>query len=160
MTQSYLTQVNNTIRIRWWSFWNVPLLYHVKPWVTELNNNKTVLSIKLRRQTRNHFHSLYMGVLVAGADLASGLLAMTLVKQSGHHLSIIFKDMKANFIQRAESRTIFVCEDSELITKMIQKAITTHIRVNQSVTVTAFCPDISTKKAVATFSLTLSLKKT
>ena len=158
MTQSYLTQVNNTMRIRWWSFWNVPLLYRIKPWVKELDNNKAILSIKLRRQTRNHFHSLYMGVLVAGADLASGLLAMMLVKQSGHHLSIIFKDIKANFIKRAESRTIFVCEDSELINNMIQEAITTKKRVNQTVTVTAFCPDISSKDAVASFSLTLSLK--
>lgn len=159
MTQSYLTQVNNTIRIRWWSFWNVPLLYTTKPWVTELDDNKAILSIKLKRQTRNHFHSLYMGVLVAGADLASGLLAMTLVKQSGHHLSIIFKDLNANFIKRAESRTIFVCEDSELIKRMIKEAITTKKRVNQTVTVNAFCPDISLEDVVATFSLTLSLKE-
>lgn len=159
MKQSYVEQLKNTIALRLWSFWNVPMIYAIKPWATELSTNKAVLTVKLRRKTKNHLQSLYMGVLVAGADLACGLLTMHLIKESKQRISLVFKDIKADFLKRAESHTIFVCDDGAIINNMIEKAINTNERVNSTVGVTAYCPEKLGDEPVAKFKLTLSIRK-
>ena len=56
---------------------------------------------------------MYMGVLVGGADLASGLLAMEISQKNQRNISVIFKDMSASFFKRAEAETVFICNEGE-----------------------------------------------
>ncbi|MAW07381.1 MAG: hypothetical protein CME61_03750, partial [Halobacteriovoraceae bacterium] len=66
--------------IKSWAFFNVPLLFWIRPKIVELNNERVIVCIPLNRRTKNHLNSMYFGVLSAGADFAGGILAMKLIK--------------------------------------------------------------------------------
>tara|TARA_B100000925_G_scaffold288981_1_gene270953 strand:+ start:938 stop:1441 length:504 start_codon:yes stop_codon:yes gene_type:complete len=142
-----------------WSFFNVPLLFWLRPKIVELKNDKTIVSIPLNKRSKNHLNSMYFGALAAGADCAGGILAMKLIKESGVDVSLAFKDFKADFLKRAEGDTHFICEEGSEIRELIQQVLKSGERINKPVSVYAVCPTVTGDEPVAKFELTLSLKK-
>ena len=146
-----------TFGVRIWTFFKVPMLFLMRPVVHSLDEKHAEISIRLGYFTKNHFKSMYAGVLVAGADLGCGLLAMEIAKKNRGKILLLFKDIQASFYKRAMGRTLFVCNDGELISQAVLKAIRSGERQNLIVAVKAFCPDIS-QELVAEFKMILSLK--
>lgn len=142
-----------TARLRVFGLLKIPVIFFVGPKVIEMSDSRSVIEIPLSRRTRNHYKSMYFGVLAVGADLAAGLLAQYLGERSGKNVGILFKDFKADFLKRAEKNTRFVCEEGEKIRDAIQQAIESGERQNIPVRVTATAGEL-----VAEFVLTLSLK--
>lgn len=147
------------LAVKTWAFFRVPLLHWVNPRIEALNTEATVISIPLGRRQSNHLGSMYFGVLCCGCDMAGGLLAMKLIWEAKAPVSLIFKDLNAQFLKRAESRTYFTCHDGAKIQQLVEKAITTGERVNETVNIIATCPDKLGQEPVARFAMTLSLKK-
>lgn len=102
---------------------------------------------------------MYFGALCIGSDLASGLLALELIDQSKSKIAIIFKDVNAQFLKRAEDDVIFTCTQGNEILKAIQQTSDGN-RHHTPVTITATVPTLLGDEPVATFQLTLSLKQT
>lgn len=153
------SRYRNTIAVRIWSFFKVPLLYGVRPSVIELNDERVIVSIPLLRRNKNHLNSMYVGALVIGADIAGALLAFKKSLESDEAVSVIFKDFKGEFYLRPEDRTVFVCADGEKITQVVSAAINSGERENATVKVDVTCPNKTGDKLVAQFYLTLSVKK-
>lgn len=101
---------------------------------------------------------MYFGALNIGADCAAGLLVMQLIDQRGVPISLIFKDCHAEFHKRAMDDVTFTCEQGEAIAQLIEQAATTGNRVDMPVRVVASVASLA-DEAVATFTLTLSLKR-
>jgi len=137
----------------------VPLIGWVGARVLVLDERRCVIRIPLKRRTKNHLGSLYFGVLAVGADVAGGLMAADRIRRSGQPVNLVFKDFKAEFHKRAEGATHFTCEDGEAIAEMIAETLRTGERVNRTVRVVATVPDKLGDEPVATFELTLSLKR-
>ncbi len=136
----------------------IPLIFFVKPRVIQLDESQCVIKIPLHRRTRNHLKSMYFGVLAVGADLASGLLAMQLLDRSDHKISLIFKDMQANFLKRVDGDAIFTCTDGQKIRTLVEKVIDTGERHHEPLNIQVTAPDKYGDEILATFTLTLSLK--
>ena len=151
--------VQATVLLRCFGFFKIPLLFFVKPSVIEISNSRTVVSIPLRRKTRNHLNSMYFGALAIGADCAAGLIAMKLIRRSAQDISLIIKSMDAEFFKRAEGDVHFTCDQGHEISKLIAAAIESTERVEFPVNVTARVPDKFGEEPVARFTLVLSLKK-
>jgi hypothetical protein len=135
----------------------IPLIFFVRPKVIALTLDRTEVCIPLTRRTKNHLGSMYFGALAIGADLAGGLLAMQLIRESGHNVALIFKDFKADFKRRPTGDVHFVCEEGAAIKCAVERAIVSRQRVNQLVRITAQLPGQASDVA-AEFLLTLSLK--
>jgi uncharacterized protein DUF4442 len=148
-----------TLWVRLWSLRNVFLLFFIKPSVIELNDRRCEIVVPLNWRTKRHdIHAMYLGTLCMGADVAGGLIAFDIVGRSKQRVSFIFKDLKAEFLKRAEDDVHFVCEEGEKISGLIRRTMETGEREEATVNVTATVP---TKLAepVARFALTLSLKR-
>lgn len=149
-----------TARLRVFGLLKIPVIFFVGPSVIELNDERCVVKIPLNRRTRNHYRSMYFGVLAAGADLGAGLLAQFLgEKHADGKIGILFKDFKADFLKRAEDDVLFICEEGPRILEAILKAKETQERQNIPVRVYATVPAKTGEEPVAEFILTLSLKK-
>ncbi len=135
----------------------IPMLYYVEPSILELNDKEIKIKIPFKDKNKNHLGSMYFGVLCVGADASGGVLAMKLIKDSGKNISLVFKDLKADFFKRAVGDTIFVCKDGDGIKELIQKVIETRERQNMPLHIDAFVPS-QQEEPVAHFVLTLSLK--
>lgn len=95
---------------------------------------------------------------MVGADVSGGLLAFRKAHASGRRVSFAFKDVKGQFLKRAEGETIFSCEDGAVISQAVEETFRTGDRVNQPVNVTAITPSKFGDEPVAVFELTLSVK--
>ena len=101
-----------------------------------------------------------MGSLVGAADITAGLFAMHIAKQKKCTPSLVFKNVQANFIKRAEAHTLFVCKDRKEIEELIDEALSTNKRCEKTLSVKAYCPKTFANKEIAEFKMTLSIRAT
>ena len=154
------TKLRGTLMLRAWALVKVPMILWARPVVEELTPDRCVVRIPLRRRTKNHQNALYIGAYTVGADVAGGLLAMEASRSRKRDVTLIFKDMKAEFLARGEDDVWFTCEEGPAIRSAVEQAATTGERVNLPVRITATVPRKRGDRAIATFVLTLSLKRT
>lgn len=148
-----------TTMVRLWALKNVFLLWFVKPSVLEINERRCVVKIPLSWRTTNHLKSMYFGALCIGADVAGGLIAFHVARQRKLNISFVFKDMKAEFLKRAEGDVHFTNEDGAVIEEILRRTSETGERAEATVNVIATVPSKLGNEPVARFALTLSLKK-
>jgi hypothetical protein len=149
-----------TLKVRAWAFWNVPLIWLARPSILQIDENRCELVIPLNWVTRRRdIHAMYFGTLAMGADVAGGLIAFNLITKSNLRVSFIFKDFKADFLKRAEGDVHFVNEDGPVVQELLRRTIASGEREEATVHVTATVPKKLGSEPVAKFELTLSLKK-
>ena len=150
----------NTMAVRLWSLQNVFLLWLVRPSVVEISEARCVIRIPLNWITRRRdIHAMYLGVLCMGADVAAGLIAFDIVRRRKTRVSFIFKDIKGEFLKRAEGDVLFTNNDGPLIQQLIERALRSGEREEATVHVTATVPKKLGDEPVAKFELTLSVKR-
>ena len=135
-------------------FTKIPIIGFVGPKIIQLDDKSCVLRIKLKRRTKNHLNSMYIGVLTVGADLACGMLGLYHIQESKKKISLIFKDMKSDFFKRPDQDVDFICHQGLEIKKMVEDTIKTRERQSIPLKIEAKCRE----NIVSEFILTLSLK--
>lgn len=150
--------VRETFLLRAFARLKIPMLAAVRPSVVEVNDERCVIKVPLRRFTKNHLGSMYFGALATGADAAGGLIALRAIQESGAKINLIFKDFHADFLRRPEGDVHFVCEQGKEIRDLVRRTIESGERENLPVHLTAIVPSQG-PEPVAKFILTLSLKR-
>jgi hypothetical protein len=149
-----------TTMVRLWSLQNVFLLWLVRPKILELSAERCVVKIPLNWITRRRdIHAMYLGTLCMGADVAAGLIAFHLVAERKVRINFIFKDIRGEFLKRAEGDVLFTNSDGPIIQEMVRRALESDERHEATVHVTATVPEKFGDEAVARFELTLSVKR-
>ena len=97
--------------------------------------------------------------MTVGVDLVTGFTAMLKIRESKRNVILIFKDMKANFLKRAEGDVHYICNEGRKIAQAVDETLKTGERVNLLVPVTATVPEKFGDEPVAEFTITLSLKE-
>ena len=158
LTNRLPTQFRDTLYVRAFGLFKIPLVLYISPTVVELSGKRTEIKVPLNWRTQNHLKSMYFGALCTAADLACGLVAVKLIYESGRKIDFVFKDFEAQFLKRVEGDAHFVCEAGDLAEQAVQKAISTGERQNIKLPVVATVPSKMGNEPVAKFSLTLSMK--
>jgi acyl-coenzyme A thioesterase PaaI-like protein len=154
-----LTPFRATLFIRAFGVRYIPLLAYCRPRVVDLSAARVEVKIPLTRRTKNHVGSMYIGVLATGADLAGGFLAIQAARDAKAKLSIVFKDLHAEFLKRADGDVHFVCEDGKAIVDAVARVAEGGERQTCPVSVIAVIPT-SSAEPIARFQMLLSVKKT
>ena len=154
-----MKQEINLKKLKWQLFllgiFKIPMIGFIRPSLLEINDSTVKIKIKLRRRSKNHLNSMYFGALAVGADIAGGIHTFYYGEQEGIKFSFSFKDMKADFLKRAESDVTFISNDGKIIHQMIEKSKISKERQNQKIKVTALNDKFET---IALFELGVSLK--
>jgi len=149
-----------TLSVRLWALRNVFLLWFIKPSIVAIDDAHCVVRVPLNWRTKRHdIHAMYLGTLCMGADVAGGLIAFNLVRRSGARVSFVFKDIRGEFLKRAEGDVDFTCNDGPLVQDLVQRALASDDRQEATVTIIATVPKKLGDEPVAKFALTLSVKK-
>lgn len=154
-----MSHLPETFRLRAWAFWRIRLISYVRPRVMELTEERCVLRVPLTWRTRNHLKSMYFGALCTGADAAAALLGLEAVRRSGGRIHFLFKDVRAEFLKRAEADVHFTCEQGSEIRRLLEKANHSGQRESLPIHVVATVPTLFDAEPVARFTLTLSVKR-
>ena len=137
----------------------VRLIHYCRPQVIDVTTEGVRLAMSLNRRTRNHVRSMYIGSMVVGVDMVTGFTAMLKIRESKRNVILIFKDLKANFLKRAEGDVHFICKEGKFIESAVEETLRTGERVNLPVPVIATVPDKFGNEPVAEFTITLSMKE-
>jgi len=138
---------------------DIPLIGTAGVRIVEMDDQTCVITVPFKRRNKNHLNSMYFGALAIGADCAGALMALVENRRRGYPVNFVFKDFQADFLKRAEADTFFTCKDAPAVRAAFDEALRTGERVNVPLRVVATTPAKLGAEPVATFQLTLSLKK-
>lgn len=152
-------RLKETAIVRFLGLTRIPMLFLVSPRVLRVDGEGCELVIPLKYITGNHVGSMYVGVLAAGADLASGLNALFEIRRAHPKVLLVFKDLHADFLKRADGDVHFVSSDGPRIAEAVARADETGERVTIPVNIVATVPSKYGDEPVAKFTMGLSLKR-
>ena len=147
----------DTCFMRAFGWWKIPLLAYVRPRVVAVGDKEFRMMIPLRRRTKNHLGSMYMGALMIGADVAAAYYAAKLIFLSGQKIDFVFKSAEGRFLKRPTGDVEFICSDGALIQDLLTRAMNSSERVEAALKVIAKVPSES-QELVAEMTMVLSLK--
>ena len=136
----------------------IRMLGFVNAKLVEYSEQKTVVRVPLNRKTRNHLGSVYIGALAVGADVTGAWLVFDYLDKTKKKVSIVFKDLRAEFLKRADGDVHFTCLDGPEVLASFNQTILDGERKNIPLTVTATVPSKYGEEPVATFVMTLSMR--
>ncbi len=137
----------------------IPMFFWLGPRVLQLDDEGCAVEIPFGWRTKNHLNSMYVGVLCAGADLASGLNAARLIQGKHKHVKLVFADMRCEFLKRADGDVVFRSREGRRIAEAMRQADETGERVTLPIEVVATVPKKYGDEPVARFTMGLSLKR-
>jgi hypothetical protein len=151
--------LKENMRLKAFGIINVPLIAFASPVLESLSDSEAVVRVPLNWRThRRDLGSMYLGALVIGADIASGIMAFQREAKSRNKYSIIFKKIESDFLKRPESDVTFRCKDGKIIDNLMAAAAKSGKRESADITVVATSPKTSGDEPVARFVLTLTVK--
>ncbi|MBS1108354.1 MAG: hypothetical protein H6Q88_346 [Anaeromyxobacteraceae bacterium] len=115
--------------------------------------------VPLGWRTKNHVGSMYVGVMAAAADLASGMNAFSLIRSRYRQVVPVFKYASMEFLKRADGDTVFRTREGRRIAGAMEQAVRTGQRVTLPVEVVATVPSRYGDEPVARFTMGLSVKE-
>lgn len=93
--------------------------------VKSITTNKCEVSVKHRWVNQNPFKSMYFAVQAMAAELSTGALLISQIKESGKNISMLVANNKSSFTKKATGRINFTCNDGLLLANAIKHTIAT-----------------------------------
>jgi hypothetical protein len=81
------------------------------------------VSVKHRWINQNPFRSMYFAVQSMAAEMSTGALVMSQIRESNKSISMLVTSNKAVYYKKAVGRIIFTCKDGNLVSEAIFNAI-------------------------------------
>jgi hypothetical protein len=156
---SVKSKIKNTAFLRLYTFWNIPLIWWLRPTVIEMGRSRTIIQIGLNRRSQNHLKTMYFGALAIGSELVVAAKAVQAIYDSKQKVDFVFKNFKAQFLKRAEGPVHFICDQGVEVEALVQKAIASGERETQTFPGYAIVPSKDPNEKVVSFEVTLSVKK-
>ena len=103
----------------------LPAAYFTGVRLKSISETSCVTSVKHRWINQNPFKSMFWAVQGMAAELSTGAMVMSTIKDSNRNISMLVANNKGSFTKKARGRITFTCHDGELIKNAIEKTIET-----------------------------------
>lgn len=106
--------------------------------VTHIDRASASVTVPYKNLNKNPFKSIYFAVLSMAAELATGILAMSSVRDFSAPISMLVLEMKASFQKKARTKITFTCNEGEKMMESIARSIETGEGQTAEVTSTGY----------------------
>ena len=106
-------------------FFKLPSAFLCGVRAKSINDHKCEVTVTHRWINQNPFNSMYFAVQAMAAELSTGALVMSKIRNSDKKISMLVANNKSNFSKKATGKITFTCHDGDLIAAAIQKTIET-----------------------------------
>lgn len=110
-------------KITAFTFFKLPSVFWLGIRVKSISEDSCKVSVKHRWINQNPFKSLFWAVQGMAAELSTGAMVMSCIKDSNRKISMLVANNKATFLKKATGRITFTCDDGQLIKKAINETI-------------------------------------
>ena len=101
----------------------LPSAYFSGVRVKSIHENEAIATVKHKWINQNPFKSLYWATQGMASELATGILVMKVIDESGKKISMLVTYQTGTFTKKATGRINFICKDGHLIKGAIDKNI-------------------------------------
>jgi hypothetical protein len=112
-------------KINLFNLFNLPAVYLMGIRVKTITDEYCKVFVKYRWINQNPFKSMFWAVQGMAAELTTGALVMSKIKNSGKPISMLVANNNATFTKKATGRIVFICEDGQKVDDAIANAIAT-----------------------------------
>ena len=112
-------------QINKFTLFKLPAAYFSGVRVKSISEESCVTSVKHKWINQNPFKSMFWAVQGMAAELSTGALVMSCIKDSNARISMLVANNRANFSKKATGRITFTCNDGQAIKNAIEKAVQT-----------------------------------
>ena len=113
------------VKLNFFLLFKLPAAYLTGVRTTYLDSNQCKATVKFRWINQNPFNSMYWAVQGMAAELTTGVLLLTKIKESGRNISMLVAQNKGSFSKKATGKITFTCNEGNLVDNVISEAIKT-----------------------------------
>ncbi len=115
----------STGKVNAFMFFKLPSAWWSGVRLTYMDDTKAITTVTHRWANQNPFKSMFWAVQGMAAELATGAMVTTQIRETGKRISMLVQNNTANFSKKATGRITFTCEDGHLIKEALEKTIAT-----------------------------------
>ena len=112
-------------KINFFLFVKLPSAFWCGVRAKSLDGQKCSVTVTHSWKNQNPFNSMYFAVQAMAAELSTGALVMYHIKKSEKNISMLVANNKATYTKKATGKITFCCEQGELMSRAVAKAIAT-----------------------------------
>ncbi|MAB37697.1 DUF4442 domain-containing protein [Aequorivita todarodis] len=112
-------------KINTFLLFKLPSAYFTGVRVKSISETTCITTVKHRWINQNPFKSIFWAVQGMAAELSTGAMVMSKIKESNKNISMLVANNRATFTKKAKGRILFTCTDGALINEAIDKTIST-----------------------------------
>ncbi len=112
-------------KINMFLLFKLPSAYFCGVRANHIDNEKCIVTVKYRWINQNPFKSMFWAVQGMAAELTTGALMMSKIKESGRKISMLVATNNGTFTKKAVGKITFTCNDGHKVDNAIEKAIAT-----------------------------------
>ena len=124
-TPEFIKLMKHPVKFRMFLFSKLPSAFFAGVRLREINEERCVVTVPYKWFSQNPFRSTYFACLAMAAEMSTGSLAMAHLYKIDPPVSMLVIKLEADYHKKATGRTIFVCEDGQLIHQTIKEIIAT-----------------------------------
>lgn len=122
---SFARQMLHPVKFRLFLFLKLPSAFFSGVRVQSLDEKRCEVTVPYKWFSQNPFRSTYFACLSMAAEMSTGALAMGHLYKRKPPVSMLVIKTEGEYFKKAVDKTIFLCEDGELIRQMIEESVDT-----------------------------------
>ena len=124
-TVAFSNLLKHPFKFRIFLLSKLPSAYFAGVRIREVDEKKCIVTVPYKWFTKNPFRSTYFACLGMAAEMSTGALCMIHLFKRKPAVSMLVVKVEGNYFKKATGIVSFICEDGELIEKMIEESIST-----------------------------------
>jgi hypothetical protein len=122
--EKFIQNMLSPLKQKFFLFAKVPGAWFMGVKVQTLTHEKSEVALNYSWWSQNPFKSIYFAAQAAAAELSTGVVAFMAIEGRGQ-ISMLVAGMEAKFVKKATQKTVFTCNQTQLIFDAVSRAIET-----------------------------------
>ena len=110
-------------KVNWFLFFKLPAAYWCGVRLVALNSDESKASVRFGWFNQNPFKSMYFAVQMMAAELTTGALVMSTIRESGKSISMLVASNESVFHKKVTGRVNFSCNQGQLVNDVMAAVI-------------------------------------
>lgn len=121
----FIKLMKHPLKFRMFLFFKLPSAYFSGVRLRDIDARHCRVTVPFKWFSQNPFKSTYFASLAMAAEMSTGVLGLMQLHKRKPPVSMLVVKLEAEYFKKAVSRTSFICEDGELIQRMVDESIAT-----------------------------------
>ena len=123
--QNRLNDLRNATKMSFWLLKTLPAAWFMGVRIKTISPEKSEVRLPFGWRSQNPYKSIYFAAQCAAGEFSTGMLA-TLALEGREKVSMLVTHIEADFFKKANSETIFTCNQGLIVFQTVENAIETN----------------------------------